>query len=480
MMIKRILSLITALLLVFLMPTAAFAASSYTVDKVDYTAELRSDGSALITEEWTVTFSGASEGFSREILVPEDNFEVFSSLTDVSVGADGNGCSEAASSSAISGTYSLEKSENSYKVNWHMPSENETRVFSLRYVLTGAVKLYNEKAYFYCTAANEKDNLLCRNVTLTVKTPENCFAEDFVITQSDSLAGKKADGEVIFTAVNAAGLIRAGVSMPAELFDADSLIVILDDNTALLAVLITGLVALAVCLALLIYGIINYKKLFRKHWEKKCRKKVQEEYSYKTRQNLLKNLSPAQILSIVCEKTLSEADLFIVTFLDLMSRGYIKAENSDLHASFTSQTDAVGRPLDKNEKTVIEMFSSDSWQKIFSRPERFYSVVKKINSDLRFVSPFYTFSAKGRKIIRLCFEIKLSASRHEYVSPAEIANGIWLGGNFSSFDMIISLINEYSRSLSPEYETEKENKYKYDMFLLRDVYLEGKEYGEKL
>lgn len=480
MMKKRILCLIIVLLSVLLMPTTAFGASSYSIDKVDYTAELRSDGSALITEEWTVTFSGEADGFSREIVIPEDNFAVFSSCRDISVGVDGGGCSEVSATSAVSGTYSLEKTDSSYTVKWHMPSENETRVFSLRYVLTGAVKLYNGQAYFYCTAANEKDNLLCRNVTLTVKTPKNCYAEDFVIVESDSLAGKKDDGEVVFSAVNAAGRISAGVSMPADVFDASSLIVILDDNRAEIALLVTVVVFVLLCAAAVIYTAVNYKKLFRKYYEKKCRKKVQDESSYKARQTMLEKFSPARILNMVSEKTVSEADMFIVTFLDLMSRGYIKAENSVLHASYSSAEDTVRRPLDKSEKTVIDLFSSGNPQMIFAKPARFYAAVKKFNSDVRFVSPFFALSAKGSRSIRLCFEIKLSAGRHEYVSPAEIANGIWQGSNYSASELIISLLNEYSRSLLPEYEKETDNKYKYDMFILRDVFLEGeKEHGKQ-
>lgn len=471
--------LIIALLLTFIMPTAAFGVSSCSVDKVDYIAELRSDGSALITEEWTVTFSGESDGFTREIIVPEDNFEVFSDMRDISVAVDGSGCSEVSSTSAVSGTYALEKAENSYIINWFIPSENETRTFTLRYVLTGAVKLYNERAYFFCTAANESDNLLCRNVTLTVKAPENCFAEDFVIVESDSLAGRKADGEVVFAAVNAAGLIRTGVSMPVQLFDTSSLVVILDDNTAEITVLVILLVLLLVCVGFGIYFAVNYKKLFRKHWEKKCRKKVQEEYSYRSQQRLLEKFSPARIISIVSEKTASEADMFVVTFLDLLNRGYIKAENSTLHSSEKSYTDSVKRPLNRNEKMLIQLFSSNSWKEIISNPKSFYFFVKKFNADVRFVNPFFAFSSNGRKTVRLCFEMKLSAGRHEYVSPAEIANGMWLGGKYTSFDLIISLLNEYARSLLPDYERETDGKYKYDMFLLRDVFLEGKEIAEK-
>ncbi len=476
---KLMVGLIFVLLSVFLMPTTAFAASDYSVDKVSFTAELRKDGSALITEEWTVTFHDESEGFRREIMIPQDDFEFFKDIRDVSVSVDGNGCSEVMADSVVNGTYSLEKTEDRYAIRWFMLSKNETRTFSLRYLQTGAVKLYNDRAYFYCTVANEESNLLCRNVTVTVKTPSECYAEDFSIVESGSLAGKKSDNQVVFFATNAMGLIRTGLSVPSSLFDSSSLAVIVDDNRAeIVAVVITCVVCAAVA-AFGVFYILNYRKLFRNYWEKKCRKKAHSESSYEAQYGILSKLSPARIINIVSGRTVSGADIFILTFLDLMERGYIKASAEGFDVSEKSDTDTLERPIDKNERMVLDFFSTEKWQKTVAKPKKFYVIAERFNKKIPFVTPFFVFTPEGKKIIRRCFELKLAAKRHEFVLPEEISDDIFKGGKYTALDLVISLLNEYVLSESYDFERPDAERFKRNMFILRETYEEGKKIAEK-
>ena len=466
-------SLIFALLLCVLMPATAFGASAYSVDKVEFTAELRNDGSALITEEWTVTFSGSADGFTREIRNSEDNFELFKNIGDISVSVDGNGCSEVSDSSAVSGTYSVEQTENSYIIRWNMPSDNETRTFSLRYVQTGIVKLYNNEAYFYSTVVNEDSNLLCRNVTVKVKTPKKCFSEDFRVIESGALAGQKADSEIVFNAVNSVGLVKIGIAMPGTIFDTSLLTVIVDDDRLEIAIVVILCTIFAVLAAFCTYYALNYRKKFRQHWEKKCRKKAHSESSYTALTGILKKFSPARIINIVTAETVSGADLFIVTILDLAERGYIQLSADGFSVSEVSASDFIKRPLDKNEKAVLEYFSSGKWEKATSKPKRFYRMIEKFNRKVQFVSPLFSLTAEGKKIIRRCFELKLSAKRHEFVLPEEISDDILKGGKYSSFDLIISLLNEYNLSLSPDFEKNGAERFKRNMFLLREPYTDG-------
>lgn len=461
------------------MPTTAFGASDYSVDKVDFTAEFRSDGSALITEEWTVTFTGNSDGFVREIIIPEDNFELFKNIGDISVSVDGNGCSEVSDSSAVSGTYAVRQTENSYIISWHMSSENETRTFSLRYVQTGTVKLYNDEAYFFSTVVNEDSKLLCRNVTVNVKAPKKCFSEDFSIIESGSLAGQKSDGEVVFNAVNSVGLIRIGLKMPASLFDTSVLTVIVDDNRLEIAVIVILCVIIVAVAGFCIYYALNYRRKFRLRWEKKCRRKAHSESSYTALTEILKKFSPARIINIVTEETVSGADMFIVTILDLVERGYIQLSADGIAVSENSYVDSIKRPLDKNEKTVLEFFGSGKWEKTVSKPKRFYLMVEKFKRKVHFVSPFFAMTSEGKKIIRRCFELKLSAKRHEFVLPEEISDDIFKGGKYTSFDLIISLLNEYNLSLFPDFEKPGVERFRRNMFLLRESYEEGKEIIQK-
>lgn len=461
------------------MPATAFAASEYSVDKVDFTAELRSDGSVLITEVWTVTFSGKADGFSREIRVPENNFELFKDIGDISVSVDGNGCSEVSDSLAVSGTYSVERTENSYIINWNMPSENETRTFSLRYVQTGIVKLYNNEAYFFSTVVNEDNNLLCRNVTVKVKTPKKCFSEDFRIIESGSLAGQKTDSEVVFSAVNSVGLIRIGLAMPASVFDTSVLTVIVDDNRLEIAIVVVLSVLFVALAGFGIYYALNYRRKFRLHWEKKCRKKAHKESSYSSLTEILKKFSPARILNIVTDETVSGADMFIVTILDLSERGYIQLSADGFSVSENSYSDSIKRPLDKNERTVLEFFSSGKWEKISSKPKRFYRMVERFNKKVQFVYPVFAMTSEGKRIVNRCFELKLSAKRYEFVLPEEISDDILKGGKYSAFDLIISLLNEYNLSRSSGFEKTGIERFRRNMFLLREPYETGKEIVQK-
>lgn len=472
-------SLIFSLLFVLLMPITAFGVSEYSVDKVDFTAELRSDGSALITEEWTVTFTGKSDGFTREIRIPENNFELFKNIGDISVSVDGNGCSEVSDSSAVSGTYSVEQTENSYIIIWNMPSENETRTFSLRYIQTGIVKLYNNEAFFYGTVVNEDSNLLCRNVTVKVKTPKKCFSEEFRIAESGSLAGQKSDGEVVFNSVNSVGLVRIGLAMPASLFDTSVLTVIVDDNRLEIAIVAVVCVVAAALAGFGVYYALNYRRKFRLHWEKRCRKKAHSESSYTALTEILKQFSPARIINIVTDETVSGADMFIVTILDLAERGYIQLSADGISVTENSYSDSIKRPLDKNEKTVLEFFDSGKWEKTAEKPKRFFRMVEKFNSKVQFVSPVFALTPEGKRIMRRCFELKLSAKRHEFVLPEEISDDIFKGGKYTSFDLIISLLNEYTLSLSPDFEKPGVERFRRNMFLLREPYEEGKEIVRK-
>lgn len=471
--------LILVLSALFLMPTTAFGASSYSVDVLNVTAELRSDGSVLMTEEWEVTFSGEADGFVREIVIPEDNIETFASVSDVSVSVDGNGCNADADGTASDGTYTFVSKEDRYVITWNKQTENGTHVFSLRYVLNSAVKLYDGQAYFYCTAVNDDSGLVCRNVSVEVKAPGESFAEEYTIVESGSLAGKKVDGAVIFTAYNTAGEVKTGVTFPPSLFDTQKLPVVTVDSTATIVVgCVAGAVFVAVCIYI-IYHALHYRQLFRKKWEKKCRKTALDESSYKVRTGILRKMSSAEILNLVTEETVSGADKFIVHFLELVSRGYITVTADGFSVSKKSESDSTGRPLDAGDKLVMDFFGSDKWHKTVEDPEKFFHFVEAYNKKLGFVNPLTALTADGRRHIMRCFELSLSAKRHEFVVPEEISDDFIKGGKYTVIDLIVSVLNEYSLSCRKDFVKPDTSKYKRNMFMLRDIYENGREIAER-
>lgn len=468
--------LILTLLSAIFMPTAAFGASEggYTVEKINYTADLLPDGGAVISEDWQVTFfDSQSAGFSREILLSEDNFIRINGIYDVTVTMDDRICSEESSDTLRRGSYFLTNTDNAYIIKWCRPEEGGSHSFSLRYTVKDAVKLYRDEAYYTFRIVNGDSKILCRNITAVVNAPASCFPEDFEILQSGSLAGEKADGKITFTCTNSVGAAGAQIKMPKSLFNESALVLLLDDTSglkiaaAVLSAILFVIVVSAICLA------VNYKRLFRKHWLKQCNKSPRDNNCNAIFDHIFGVISPAELLNIISEKTVNAADIFVVTALELVSRGYIRADRDDFCVVYESETDKYGRPLNKSEKQVLDIFSSDRWQKFVRHPRRFYQEIEAFNSANAFSPPFFILSKEKKELFLDCFEVRVSAKRFEYVSPMEISDSIFRNGKYGAGELVVSLLNEYDR-LTEFGHRESNGEFRHNMFMFRDIYNEGK------
>lgn len=476
---KRILCILAVgLLTVCIMPLTAFGVSSYGVDKVDISVDLRSDGTALVSEEWTVTVEKDCEKcFSRNIVISQDNFEYIDGISDLSVSLDGNVCMEEKGDVLTSGTYFYTKTDDMHCVNWYIPEEGQ-HVFSLRYIQSDAVKLYKNRAYYYFSAVEESNNLICRNMTIKINTPEDCFAENFEIVESGSLAGEKADGSVKFFASNTAGGVKTGVSMPSDIFGG-ALTVIVDDNRVQTAVTVVVCVILVLIAGFGVFFALKYKTLLRSYREKKCKKKIIDEPFEKLQRRIFLETDPARMLNTVLASVPDESDYFTVTALELYQRGYIIASAEGFDSSDKSMTDHIGRKLNKNEKRVIRLFDNSRWKELVSSPLMFYNEITQFNKNVGYLSPLNEFTAKGRKLIRRCFELKLNAKRTEYVSPQEISDSFFKSTKYTTGDLVAAIINEYEQRASGEYPSQETDSFVHNLFMFRDVYGRGRELFEK-
>lgn len=459
------------LLSVFLLPITVYSASSsYTVDKVDFNIELSSDGSALISEEWTLTVEeNCRECFSRDIFVIDDNFERIDGMSDLSVSLDGNNCSEEKGDVLREGTYFYTETDCKYSVSWFIP-ESGTHTFFIRYVLNDVVKIYNDKAYFYCRPVNEDSNLICRNVTVKISTPSQCFAEDFEITESGLLAGTKTENCVTFFASNTAGAVKVGIAMPSEVFNVSKLTHIIDDNSVYKIVLSVLGVFAFIAIALGLFFAIKHEKLVRSYRENRCKKKLLDESTEKTQRMVFSQISPAELIKTVLPNTVNDSDYFIVTVLELYTRGYIKVTSHGFDTTENSMTDSCKRVLNKNEKRILHLFNNSRWEKFISEPKAFYNEIQSFNKNVKCLSMLNDFSSKGKKLVRRCFEIKLGAKRFDYVTPQEVSDSLFRNEKYNIGDLVISIINEFSLN---SVEKEHNDKFKFDMFMFRDIYTEG-------
>lgn len=472
---KRIISIsIIMLMLTFLLPTTVYGASvAYTVDKVNFNIELRNDGSALVSEEWTVTVpENCQDCFTRDIFIVDDNFERISGISDLSVSLDGTTCIEEQGDVLRAGTYFYTASDNCYTINWYIPDAG-THIFAVRYIQTDAVKIYKNKAYFYCRPVNEGSNLICRDVSVKISTPGDCFAENFEIVEAGSLAGEKTDGSVTFTASNTAGLVRLGIAVPSELFDTSELTLIIDDDRAEIAFAVVFSVILLMLIVYGIYFAFRYRQILRKRREKKCKKKVLDTPIEKIKRTLFYKISPAATINTVLDSIPDQSDFFTVTALDLFLRGYITVSSEGFASSEESMTDHCRRPLDKNEKRVIRLFSQSRWEDLISSPKAFYEEIQTFNKNVGYLSPLAEFTVKGKKLIRRCFELKLSAKRFEYITPEEISDSFFRNTKYTIGDLVVSVINESLLSVNDDFEKPSTDNFKHNLFMFRDIYSQG-------
>ena len=106
-------------------------------------ADVRSDGSVLVTEQITYDFTGSFEGGYREIPLKDEM-----SVTELSVSEGGkryaSGASAGLGSSGAPGTYGSVDLGDSYRIVWHYRATDEERTFTLRYRLEGLAVAHDD------------------------------------------------------------------------------------------------------------------------------------------------------------------------------------------------------------------------------------------------------------------------------------------------------------------------------------------------
>ncbi len=441
----------------------------FTIDSLKCTVDLQPEGGAYVTENWKIApLDEGLSSFSRFIPLDGDNFSKHASLSEIVVSLDGDILMEKESDVDAGNAYTVTKDSGGYLIDCRSISKSGTHEFSLRYFLSGAVKLYNERAYFYFRIIDNTGEILIHNASITINAPKNTFSEDFIIEESGSLACEKRDGQVEFLAPNIASPVKIGLSMPSSVFSKGSLTLIEDDDTGNKAAGIAFIAVILFFIALLIVYISNYKKRFRKKWIKKTMNVSSPNFSKTDADFALSRLSPMEILNMITDKPKSRADFFIATILDLLKRGYIKAGREGFSSSLKSEGDEYDRPLNKNEKRVIFLFSNDKWKKLLLFPQNFKEEIKTFNKKIRFPSPFYTMTKDGKRAVRGSFEMLRMSKEGGVYKPYEISEDFFGKKNLSVKDLIVSLAYESGKN-KITFDTPDRDTYKHDIFMFRDI-----------
>lgn len=188
--------------LLFIIPLTLYA-KSYTLDRVFIQAEIMTSGNLKIEETRTYKFRGRFSWADYQLplnkLGTVQNFELW----------EGNQPYQE-SNREIPGYYTTRTADNEFYVRWFYRAKNETRSFTLRYILTDAITVYTDVAEFYYKFVGESNLKKISTVDVTIRLPHHA-------TQGEVRAW--AHGPLWGTILLQTGILKMNVSpLPANTF----------------------------------------------------------------------------------------------------------------------------------------------------------------------------------------------------------------------------------------------------------------------
>ncbi len=210
---KLVCCLIAVLLLLLLFPLAA-SARSYNIPSARFDIRLNTDGSADVTENWTVTYAGEYSRFFKDITYRNQE-EHYSSVEMLGVSIDGTECAPTDDTeNRPDYHYNLSSGTATQTISAYLASTDCTRVYSFRYRLKDAVKWVDDTYYLFSyrvIGANFEQRV--DSIGVTVSAPDSCrmkvlYKTAGTETISDSSAAISCDGKK--------GLFKVKVRMDAD------------------------------------------------------------------------------------------------------------------------------------------------------------------------------------------------------------------------------------------------------------------------
>jgi uncharacterized membrane protein len=140
--LSRLARLALILLLVVGPATAAFA-KSFWLSNADIEVVVNGDGSLSVTEILRFDFSGDFSGAYRDIPLEPGQQVTSISVSDETVFYTTGGCTELGCTSPA-GTFGVAEFNDLVRIVWHHDSLDETRDFTISYVMTGLTTVYDD------------------------------------------------------------------------------------------------------------------------------------------------------------------------------------------------------------------------------------------------------------------------------------------------------------------------------------------------
>jgi uncharacterized membrane protein len=146
-------------------------AKSYRMDSISIRAEVLPDGNMYIDETRTYTFRGKFNWADYKLPLNGIGNVLDFSLNDQHT-------SYRESESQQPGTYEIEKNEYTFHVRWYYRANNQTRTFTLHYLITNVVTVYDDVAELYYKFVGEENEMPVGQVSVVIKLPGQISTSD--------------------------------------------------------------------------------------------------------------------------------------------------------------------------------------------------------------------------------------------------------------------------------------------------------------
>ena len=150
-------------LIIFYQPCSADA-KSYRIDRIAIQARVLPDGNMYIDESRTYTFRGKFSWADYKLPL-----QGIGNILDFSLNDENASYRE--SKSEEPGTYTVQSSEYSFYVRWHYQAQNQTKTFTLHYLVTNVISVYQDVAELYYKFVGEENEMPVGQVTVNIQLP---------------------------------------------------------------------------------------------------------------------------------------------------------------------------------------------------------------------------------------------------------------------------------------------------------------------
>ena len=170
---KRLERIVIIFVIFISMVSSAFSSASYRIDDLRIRAEIKKDGSVLVTEQ--VLYSADK---INGILYNVD-VKGYGELKNLNVFYEENGKFIPAVKQRGSqrGSYTVSEDDGLYKIKLYYPLRNEREYFAVRYILPQGVTVYKDIAQFNRKMVGKNWEKSIKNVQVTVELPEEISKE---------------------------------------------------------------------------------------------------------------------------------------------------------------------------------------------------------------------------------------------------------------------------------------------------------------